>query len=205
LQLLEALQELPVGETLAQQVTLDQASTGLLADLLAARPNRIARDLAQHLVQRCVRDQASLQSLARLMTAVGFELFWSHLVPENLSERAVIVLGKLLLACKAPANDWIPVLGRRLADTRGEAFPLPVLRNLCKVITRRGRCREYLVPLVRSKETKEEVRLTALRFVEQDPDALAEACQWRFGELFASREVRERLKRARKAMVKEKP
>lgn len=255
-ELLAALEDEPIGRTLAENTALDEHAVRALADLLATPPSSITRDLAMHLVERLTGDQASLQSLAQLMMTTGFGVFWAHVDTAALSERSVTVLGKLLLACKAPEGlladlvkdsppavalrlatgfppemlwalrqtvckllgdarpneahallrvlfsdtrfDWANVLGNTVVASNGEALALPVLRTVCSIITKKGLCKQYLVPLVRAKEAKEEVRLTALRFVEQDPNALAEASQWRFRELFVSKELRERLKRARK-------
>ena len=250
-----------MGETLAAHVSLDDDTITVLAQFLGENRTGIIRDFVLHMVERCTADKDSLQQLARLMMHTGFELFWSRLACNLLSQKAALVLARLLLACQAPPamlgellertepetaarlavtlpaetlwrlkvslgrlltnlhprlatpllkrllednqHNWGPVLGQLVLETRGEAFPLPMLRNLATVIASKGGCKEYLVPLVRSKEVKEEVRLCALRFVEKDPQALAEACKFSLTELFGSKEIRERLKQARKSLAGE--
>ena len=157
-----------------------KAPEGLLADLVKDSPPAVA---------------------LRLATGFPPEMLWAlrQTVCKLLGDARPNEAHALLRVLFSDTRfDWANVLGNTVVASNGEALALPVLRTVCSIITKKGLCKQYLVPLVRAKEAKEEVRLTALRFVEQDPNALAEASQWRFRELFVSKELRERLKRARK-------
>ena len=120
---------------------------------------------------------------------------------------------KLLLACN-PAEatellrllllekqfDWLPTLAEIVTRTKGDGFPLQVLRSLFTVLHKRGKTLDVLVPLVKGRDVKQEVRLTALRLVELDEDALWEASQFSLGDMFIPKDIRERLKQARKRL-----
>lgn len=156
------------------------ASAGLLGDLLS---------------------KSTAAAGVRLAAALPAEELWKLkkpveklLLSANPNEAHALL--KILLA--GQQFDWIPTLAEIVKRTKGDGIPLPVLRTLCNLIFRRRMTLDVLVPLVKGTDVKQEVRLTALRFVEQDEDALYEASQFSLGELFIPKEIRDRLKQARK-------
>lgn len=253
-ELLQALETEEVGAVLADKLSLTIHERETLSTLLAGPPSPLTRELVCRLVERSVEDQQSLQNLAHLIMATGFDVFFGKLDVSRLSPRAVTVLGKLLQACRAPVtvlsgliarsgpeaglkltlglppeslwlmrrsvlarfpsahpreahallkvlltdrtNDWARCLGEMVMRSHGTDLPFPVMRTLCKLFAHKGLCREYLAPLVLSREASDEVKLAAMRYVERDPDALEEVSSARLGGLFQSREVRQRIREA---------
>jgi len=255
-ELLDVLEKEPLAEMLAQRVTIDEQTLPALVDLISAPPTPMVLDFCRLMVERSMEAEQSLQQLARLIVEAGFDVFFSKLDLAGLSPRAVIVLGKLVLACKGPVallgdlvgrstpeaglrvaaslpgevlwrmkrpvlnllmnahpreahallrvlladhtHEWASHLGELLLQSHGKGLPFPVVRTLCKVVAHKRLTRQFLVPLVRSREAADEVKLAALRYIERDAQALEEVAQGRFGGLFQSREVRERIKQARR-------
>ncbi len=95
-------------------------------------------------------------------------------------------------------NDWGEVVGEVLVASRGEEWPLPVVRTACALVTARGHAPKFLVPLVQDRHVGDDIKLTVLRFIERDPRAVAMLGTMSLGSLFQSREVRERLKELRR-------
>jgi signal transduction histidine kinase len=92
--------------------------------------------------------------------------------------------------------DWSAVLGTVAQASHGSAWPLPVFRMVCAAVQGRGGASGYLVPIVRSREASDEVKLTALRFIEKDAAALEALARGRIGKLLESRDVRDAIKAA---------
>jgi len=95
-------------------------------------------------------------------------------------------------------HDWGEVLGEVLQSSRGADWPLPVVRAACAVIAARGHAASYLVPLIQDRHVGDDVKLTALRFIEKDPAAVAKLGSLSLASLFQSREVKDRVKELRR-------
>jgi len=219
----------PLSRTLANRLlercTCGQEDLRWLARLMATAgfevfwgkvdPSVLTERCAIVVCRLLVAGKASLPLVADLFTRVAPALAvrLAGLIPGDtllrlkqpvldLLSRASFKDAEALLAilAKHPQHGWGAILGEALVTTRMAEWPLPLVRSAFKVIVGQGHAARYLVPLVQDRHFGDDVKLTALRFIENDAEAMAKLGSASLSELLFSHEVRERLRQLRRKL-----
>ena len=87
-----------------------------------------------------------------------------------------------------------------MRETRGKGWSGQLVPAICQALLNHGLGGELLVPLFLDREAEPPLRLLVLRSLDAEPQLLATATKFRFGELREPKQIQARLKAARKKL-----
>jgi len=100
-------------------------------------------------------------------------------------------------------NRWLSVLAAALIQRGGKDWCPATLKVTCDKLAVGRMGEKFLIPLIKASNATEEAILAALRALEGSPEILRKATKFRLRELNHSKEVRQRLRKARKQLREE--